>query len=315
MIRITAIGLALAVLAFGDSSGQLNESIAFVSDRDAGPAQYDVFTMNSDGSAQVNLTNTAGTSEEEPVFLGDRVLFVADLVELMIMDADGANPVPFLGGSSFGSEPSPSRDAQTVSFVDLTDSIDFDLFTVSADGSGRMNLTRSPGTDEAGPAWSPDGTQIAYVAFDEEFSADVYIMSADGSNPTNLTNTPDVDEIEPAWSPDGSLIAFASDRDSDDYFYDVFVMSPAGTDVVNLTETPQVDEYEPAWSPDGHRLAIVVVEDENGDIYTMAADGSDLVNLTNSPGADDRQPYWGPASMASLIRAASWGALKRGIGR
>ena len=161
-----------------------------------------------------------------------------------------------------------------------------EIYVMSADGSGQINLTNDHGTDFS-PSWSPDGASIAFVSL-RGSNADIYVMSADGSGQTNLTNDPG-DDLLPAWSPDGARIAFVSDRDGNE---EIYVMSADGSGQTNLTNDPAAD-WAPSWSPDGARIAFYSKRDGNWEIYFMSADGSGQTNLTNNP-AIDGEPSWGP---------------------
>ena len=59
----------------------------------------------------------------------------------------------------------------------------WDLFAVSADGSGHTQLTSGPGF-YAGPVWSPDGKSIAFLGGEHTYG--VNVMSANGSDPRFL---------------------------------------------------------------------------------------------------------------------------------
>lgn len=87
--------------------------IAFLSVRDGNP---DIYAMNSDGSAQVNLANSPAQESVEGDYAwspdGTRILFNSD------------------------------RDG------------DVDVFVVDADGSNQTNLTKNPATDFAS-VWVP----------------------------------------------------------------------------------------------------------------------------------------------------------------
>lgn len=91
------------------------------------------------------------------------------------------------------SSPALSPDGtRLVSMVRLHDH--WDLFLMNADGSGRVQLTRSSGVaprmaNNVSPAWSPDGRFIVFLS-DRDGTWKLYIMQADGSNQRPLL--PDV---------------------------------------------------------------------------------------------------------------------------
>lgn len=75
------------------------------------------------------------------------------------------------------------------------------IYTIGADGSGRMRLADNAGQ----PVWSPDGERIAFLSF-RDGNPELYSMKADGSDQTRLTSGP-AEDVDPAWSPDGRRIA------------------------------------------------------------------------------------------------------------
>ncbi|MGN6543763.1 MAG: fibronectin type III domain-containing protein, partial [Aureliella sp.] len=75
-----------------------------------------------------------------------------------------------------------------------------DLWVMNVDGSGKTQLTNTPG-DELAPTWSPDGSKIAYslrTLADGVSSQDIYMMNADGSGSEQLTFTA-ASESCPTW--------------------------------------------------------------------------------------------------------------------
>ncbi len=83
----------------------------------------------------------------------------------------------------------------------------WDLHIINADGSGRKNITNTPGIHEMYPKVSPDGKKIAFAADTGEGrnrKRDLYIMNIDGSGEKPVSKN----SRQPAWSPDGRYIAF-----------------------------------------------------------------------------------------------------------
>ena len=156
------------------------------------------------------------------------------------------------------------------------------VWSVNADGSDPIDLTRRAGVVGGTPDWSPDATMIAFVAMapgEKRFG--IYVMKADGSAPARLTSRR-YEAQYPDWSPDGSKIAFTIVENGG---FDIFVMNPDGSHVRRLTDTPGEDNW-PEWSPDGTQI---VYSYEN-ELRVMRADGSDAHLLTEDAG----EPSWSP---------------------
>jgi Tol biopolymer transport system component len=165
----------------------------------------------------------------------------------------------------------------------------YEIYTMSADGSDIFRLTENDGEDR-NPAWSQDGARLAFVS-DRDGNAEIYAMNADGSAQTRLTNNAAPD-ISPVWFRDGTnRIAFVSSRTGND---EIFVMNADGTGQTNLTNDPYDDE-SPSVSPDGMRLAFASNRDGVGtyEIYTMDRTGLNVLRLTNND-RNDYNPSFSP---------------------
>ncbi|MCK6445800.1 MAG: DPP IV N-terminal domain-containing protein [Planctomycetes bacterium] len=166
----------------------------------------------------------------------------------------------------------------------------FDLFTITVDGSAIRELVADPAHDIT-PVWSPDGKTIAFVS-ERTGNRDVYLVDSDGANLRNLTRDPAMD-IHPAWSADGKRLLFSSNRgnaNADDY--DIYELSLAGGEPRRITGGPDVDTYA-SWSPDGRRIVTRRVVAGNNEVFVMDADGANPKNLTNAP-TYDGWPVWSP---------------------
>ena len=81
----------------------------------------------------------------------------------------------------------------------------WDLFMVRADGSDRVNLTRTRNVNELYPHVSPDGTKVCFVIDEgkgEKRTRDVYFMNRDGTGRRLVARS----ARDPCWTADGTGI-------------------------------------------------------------------------------------------------------------
>ena len=85
-----------------------------------------------------------------------------------------------------------------------------DIFTLPAEKGDTRNLTKTPGSAERDPAWSPDGKSVAYFS-DASGEYQLYIRDQDGLQPPKVIDLgPDPSFFySPRWSPDSKHIAFS----------------------------------------------------------------------------------------------------------
>lgn len=316
-LGLLAALLGFAALAFAAAPARAthpgaNGKIAFVSNRDGDGSDFDIHTMNSDGSGVTNLTND-GVTNNEPSFSPDgaKVAYTATSGdgspgnpanrEIVVVNADGSNPVNVTDSpATDDSDPSFSPDGSKIAFRRQAGSGDpGEIYVIDADGTDLKRLTQNSAFD-AEPTWSPDGTN---VIFNEVIDGNNEIVQKDAgstdptSAPTNLTNNAQNDN-NPSVSPDGT-IAFSRLNVSD---YDVYVMNANGSGQTNITNntnstTPVAAwDTQPAFSPDGSKIAFSRGGLNSMDIYVMNADGSSPVNRTpgQNPAREDSHPDWQP---------------------
>jgi TolB protein len=174
------------------------------------------------------------------------------------------------------------------------------LFTVGADGSGLIRLTRLRGT-EGDSSWSPDGSKVAFVRArnPERGPYEIWAVNADGSGLKRLTRHRGF-SIAPAWSPDGGKIVYATDAGRRPPLR-LWVMNADGSRKQRLTKNRRPGFSDPQWSPDGNSIAFAILtpaETQRGFDSSIAVvdadDGSNLRHLTPQGGPDELNPNWSP---------------------
>jgi tricorn protease len=128
-----------------------------------------------------------------------------------------------------------------------------DIFTVPAEKGDTRNLTRTPGSAERDPAWSPDGKSIAYFS-DASGEYQLYVRDQEGLQPPKIIDLgPDASFFySPHWSPDSKHIAFA-DKHLRIWYVDVAGGKPVKIDTGLRGSFGAATEL--SWSPDSQWIA------------------------------------------------------------
>jgi Tol biopolymer transport system component/subtilisin family serine protease len=227
----------------------------------------DIYTMNADGSGDVNLTNdTAYDNTPEWSPDGSKIAFTkAGYVNIMNQDGSGLRRLTTT--QAIEEFPSWSPDGSKIIF-DTTGQIRM----MSVDGS---SLAVSLGVTGFEPRWSPDGTKILYKDSNNTLESQLWVMNTDGSNKTQLTNLPGGKNTA-RWSPDGSRITFTNGTGAGASLSEVYVMNANGSGLTKLTSGGE-DKYL-AWSPDGAKIMF----SRFGQFHVINADGASLIKIINS---------------------------------
>jgi TolB protein len=207
--------------------------------------------------------------------------------------------------------PAFSPNGKKIAYVRWSNDFTYDgeIYLMNADGSGKVNLTKSAGRYEGAPAFYPSGRQVVFAAqsVDENGNyqgpAELYSLSFDKSgdatsSPRQLTDNAFFD-TGPVISPNGKKIAFVSARgtgESEDTEIYVMNTAPEGPNnrPVQLTDNAY-DDGSPDFSPDGKKIVYDSVAGySDREIMIMnAKDGTSKKNLTNNS-AKDYAPVFSP---------------------
>jgi WD40-like Beta Propeller Repeat len=280
-VWLAAVAVALIVPASAQATFPgANGKIAFVRDYD------EIWTMNPDGSNQVDITNTPTADEDSPAWSADgkRITYVVrtnqpflNSSEIWVMNADGTGqtrivPAPTdpnmcsfdqtVVSSGLGSphwSPDGSKivyhHARSCRFDGDTESPESDLYIVNADGSGQTLLKA---LSAAGPVWSPDGTKIGHSSGCYTAPCDsTSWITPDGSQDFSVHFT-NGEEYFIDWHPWMSLMDSFGERPTG--FYS-FTIHPDGS---GYSEFPSSDTAG-RWSPDGTKFLYGGVDVANSD--------------------------------------------------
>jgi uncharacterized repeat protein (TIGR03803 family) len=260
--------------------------IAFASLRDG---NYEIYSMNPDGSNQTRLTNN--TAEDYAPAMssdGNRIAFGSfrdGNYEIYVMNSDGTGQTRLTNNLRDDFQPSFSPDGSRIVFVSTRNG-NYEIYVMDVDGKNQTRLTSHPAADYD-PIFSPDGSKIAFSSSRNGFGQ-VYLMNADGSNQIRLTNVA-ADEYDPSFAPDGSRIAFSSFRNGSTA--EIYVMNADGSNQTRLTDNAAGD-ISASFSSDGNQIAFVSNRDGRLEVYVMNADGTAQIRLTNNAQGNE-YPSWG----------------------
>ena len=178
-----------------------------------------------------------------------------------------------------------------------------EIYTMNADGTNRVDLTRNP-ADDTDPRWSSNGTRIVFAS-NRSGNYQIYTMNADGSGVTRVTHDSN-DDRRPTWTADGHILfqngTFPNRA--------IFRINADGNGLQQLTPVSS-DNATVAAAPRGGRIAFSSTRgDSTQRLYTANADGSaaQLV-LPSPPGPEtaDVEADWSPRGNELLFDRFTFG--------
>jgi uncharacterized repeat protein (TIGR01451 family) len=242
----------------------------------------DIWTMNPDGTNQVNLTNDAPV-QSSPAWSADGNKIAFDEVGsggrlfTWWMLADGTNRVLADNNSDIINRHDPAWNPAGTRIVFTNGP---GIFSMYPDGTGIFGIWCC---GNANPDWSPANDLIGFQDENACHFFELWVIAPDGTGARDLTPQPSpgcqtfVDGF--SWSPDAQRIVY----------YDggfgpngLFTLKPDGTD---LQPVPGAGGPNPVYSPDGTKFAY----EGTGGIHTMSTSGT--ADTLLAPGTE---PAWQP---------------------
>jgi Tol biopolymer transport system component len=273
--------------------------IAFRSSRDGGG----IFVMGSTGESVRRLSDVGF----DPAWSPDGRFLVADSEgpsdpldrgtrsSLWVIDVENGEKRLLTEGDAVQPDWSPGGERIAYWSVEDTTGGRRDLWTIRADGSEAVPITRDAAVDWK-PVWSPDG-RFLYFASDRAGSMNLWRVPIDEASgqvlgepqplgiPTAMTGKFDV-------SRDGRHLAYESLQRSLHLGRIDFQGSPRQAQPMKLITQSSLLSVDPSVSPDGEWVVFRSLGTRE-DLYLIRTDGTQIRKLTDDA-YRDRGPAWAP---------------------
>ncbi len=122
-----------------------------------------------------------------------------------------------------------------------------EVFDVPVEKGVTRNITRTPGANERGAAWSPDGKYIAYIS-DRTDETEIWLQPAGGGDPIQLTKGNDTYIRSLNWSPDSKTIVYTDRKNR------IMSVDVASRKKSVLLHSPEREIFGVQFSPDSRWL-------------------------------------------------------------
>lgn len=199
-------------------------------------ADFDIFTVNADGSDPRRLTDTPGYDAEATLSPDGKTIVFTSVrdgdLEIYTMDVDGKNvrrlthEPGYDGGPFFSPDgrrivyrrDAPRDEAGLARYRELLAQGLYspgalEIWVMDRDGSNQQQVTRL-GAASFAPYFHRDGRRIIFASNHPDPKGrnfDLYLVADDGSGLERVTTDPSFDGF-PMFSPDGKRLVFASNR-------------------------------------------------------------------------------------------------------
>lgn len=248
------------------------------------------------------LTGIQGVFGTQIAYVNEQRMGLERRFQLIVSDADGANPQVVTRSSEPLMSPAWSPDGRKLAYVSFEDSR-ASIYVQELRTGIRERVSSREGHNGA-PVFSPDGRMLALTLSRDQGNLDIYMLDLATQILTRLTRHSAID-TEAVWAPDGESIYFTSDRAGGPQVYRV--EARAGGRIQRITFEGSYNA-RPRISPEGDRLA--VVHDDRGNHRIALVDTDTGLTQVLSNGSLDESPSFAPNG-ALIIYATQEGG--RGV--
>ena len=297
--------------------------IAFDSLRDG---NYEIYTMESDGSHQTRLTFNEVT-DVNPAWSpnGQQIAFHSyrdgeKNPEIYVMDADGTNQRRLTHHPGMDGYPDWSPDGKQIAFDSgRNGNATSEIFVMDTNGGNVRQITRMGFASR--PKWSPNGRRILFEAVTDT-GREIYMVDADGRNRWQVSfQNPRAGMFARGWSPDGKRVLYteAIGHSVNDATLIIATLHPRLREVINFDRVPvpKMPIDGGAWGADGKSILFTGrpadgPKNLDWNIYRFHLTDRQLIQLTHHVKKDFIGREWNPRLSVSPrgLVPKRWGEVK-----